>query len=395
MTKMTEQIKNKPFRLRKFLLACLSALVIISNLMAFHGSAEGQTFPTINPTPGVPELDSSASPKLFLPVIQRAKTPLHIINVPYFNGAIKSAETAVFWFGQVTPSDNSADVRLGYNNDFIWICVSTIDRRLWYDPAANLADMLNWDAVSLYLDLDNIGYRIDSGPVYRFDAQLTWWEARTAYQAAYLGTSSGWANTSVGFTTRTQYWGFPEPNDDKDDRAWKVEFSIPFKNLGLSGPPTQGAQWRLAVQIHDRDNAQGSPPIPDQVWPLGMKTEQTDSWEPISFGLPSYQAPPPKAPQTVSLRNGVNGITVLDGAVGGNTNCGSGLSFWTDWGNHAYPGIRDRNVQNQGNTDDWPCFSRVLSYVSTRQPASKQGDCLCNPYPTPIRSIHRFCFRSS
>jgi hypothetical protein len=132
-----------------------------------------------------------------------------------------------------------------------------------------------------------------------------------------------------------------------------------LKSLGLSGPPAKGSQWRLAVQIHDRDNKQGSPAIPDQLFPPGMKTDQPASWKLISFELPTYQTPTAKTTQTVSLRNGINGITVLDGVVGGNTQCGSGLNLWTQWGSHAYPGVRDLNAQNQGNTDDWPCFSRV------------------------------------
>jgi hypothetical protein len=45
--------------------------------------------------------------------------------------------------------------------------------------------------------------------------------------------------------------------------------------------------------------------------------------------------------------------------VGGDTVCGYGLDFWSEWGVHSYPGSRHLNVQNQGNTDDWPCFSKT------------------------------------
>lgn len=357
MNDQIEPIQRKQIQFSRLLLICLSLLVILFNLTPFHGLAEGRK--PLPVKPGSPELISSAETKVYLAALYSFREPPRAIHIPYFNGAIKYPETSVFWFGPVTTNDNSADVRLGYNNDTLWIRVSTIDRRLWYDPSAKLSDLLNWDAVSIYLDLDNLGNGIGDGNAYRFDAQLTWWEERTNYQAAYKGTSSGWAQSSLAFTTRSQWWGFPEPNDDKDDRAWKVEYSIPLKSLGLSGPPAKGSQWRLAVQIHDRDSKQGSPVIPDQLFPPGMKTDQPGSWKLISFGLPSYQAPSAKTTQTVSLRNGFNGITVLDGPVGGNTVCGSGLNLWTQWGSHAYPGIRDLNAQNQGNTDDWPCFSRV------------------------------------
>ena len=64
-------------------------------------------------------------------------------------------------------------------------------------------------------------------------------------------------------------------------------------------------------------------------------------------------------PQTYTLQNGFNGITVTDGMVGGDTVCGDGLDFWNEWGEQSYPGSRHLNVQNQGNTDDWPCFSKI------------------------------------
>ena len=82
------------------------------------------------------------------------------------------------------------------------------------------------------------------------------------------------------------------------------------------------------------------------------------TWGQLSFGLPTYDPPDVPAVQTVTIRHGLNGANVMDGVIGGNTVCGEGLDFWNEWGDHSYPGARDMNVQNQGNIDDWPCFSK-------------------------------------
>jgi hypothetical protein len=83
------------------------------------------------------------------------------------------------------------------------------------------------------------------------------------------------------------------------------------------------------------------------------------TWGLAHFGLPGYTPPPASNPQLFTIRNGLNGITVKDGMVGGDTVCGDGLDFWTEWGVQSYPGSRHLSVQNQINTDDWPCFSKI------------------------------------
>jgi hypothetical protein len=346
-------------KFKKSFLPLIGLVIFLSFLLVTLSLDRGDASPGEEEIPGMSGSSSSASSKIYLPLVKSYLPPVPIVNIPYFNGEIKGHETAIVWFGKITPNDNYSDVRLGYNNTTLWVRVSIIDRRLWYDTTPSLDDFTKWDSVSLFLNLDDQGTRMDSGNVYRFDAQLTWFESRGAYQAAFEGTNSGWVSSPLSFTTQSQWWGFPQPNDDKDDRAWRVVFSIPFQSLGLSGPPAQGSKWRIAVQTHDRDNAKGNPAIPDQVWPQSMKPDLPGSWEQMHFGFPAYQPPQAQATQTISLRNGLNGITVLDAAVGGNTNCGGGIELWSAWGEHASPGIRDLNVQNQGNTDDWPCFSKI------------------------------------
>ena len=53
------------------------------------------------------------------------------------------------------------------------------------------------------------------------------------------------------------------PNENYDARAWVVEYIIPFESLGLSGPPPEGTEWRLGLEVHDRDDFAGTP-IPDK-----------------------------------------------------------------------------------------------------------------------------------
>jgi len=61
---------------------------------------------------------------------------------------------------------------------------------------------------------------------------------------------------------------------------------------------------------------------------------------------------------TVTIRQGLDGAVVTDGAVGGGTTCGGGLDYWTDWGEANYAGLDYTNIQNLGDIGDWPCFSR-------------------------------------
>lgn len=295
-------------------------------------------------------------PQLYLPLITWASHPSPRVNIPDMD-EINFSTSAIFWLGRVTPEENYADVRVGYSSDRLWFRVSIIDRRLWYKPDPSESDLTQWDAVSLYLDLDAGSINLDNGSAYRLIAQLNWWEPREEYQAAYRGSSSGWEKIPLTFTTQSNWYGFPAPNDEKDDRGWRVTYSIPFSSLGLTGAPAPGTHWRLAVQIHDRDDRSGTP-IEVQTWPLLVESHTPKTWGLMSFGLPVFSPPENTPTQTISLRNGLNGIEVLDGVVGGNTNCGNGLDYWSEWGNLVYPGIREVNVQNQGNTDDWPCFSK-------------------------------------
>ena len=319
---------------------------------------------------------STQEHRVYLPLLYNINyVAVPIVNIPNIEnnlGEFLPEQAAVFWFGKVTPTENYADTRIGYFGSYLWVWVSVIDRRLWYDESPTPEDLTKWDAVSLFLNVDGNGNDFTLDNTYRFDAQLNWWEARDNWQVAYRAGSEGWSLEPIAFVTHSNWYGYPQPNDNKDDRAWLVEYRIPFQSLGFAGVPPEGTRWRLGLELHDRDDLAGTP-IADKVWPETILPDYPVTWGIIHFGLPAYVPPPASNPQTHTFRNGLDGITVTDGMVGGGTMCGGGLDFWSQWGNHSYLGVRELNIQNQGNTDDWPCFSKMyISFPLDSLPPGKQ-----------------------
>ena len=310
------------------------------------------------------------------PVIQADPLPpLRRINAPYL-GPIYMRYTAIAWFGQITPDENYSDIRVGYNNQEIYIDVTTFDRRLWYDTSPTAADLTNWDAVSIYLNKDGNAGSAPGASAYRFDGQLNWWEARPNWQTAYRGNGSQWVTTPLSFTTAIDFaWDSATVgglNVDQNDRGWRIEYRLPFSAFGLSGPPPQGTIWGLGVAVHDRDSAAG-PPRADRLWPSGVNAAQPATWGQLHFGLPEYVPSASVQPSgQATIRHGLNGAVVKDGTVGGHTNCGSGLNYWTQWPNQNYAGVTFFNVQNQVKIADWPCFAKTyLTFPLHAVPAGK------------------------
>ena len=310
------------------------------------------------------------------------------VNAPRFDGAIAFNETAVFWLGKVDQSANAADVRIGYTDDYLYSRVQIMDRRLWFNP---LLDILGWlffllnltppadwfdrhDAASLYLKLGGNTGTAPSTDAYRFTVELNTCRDCAVHRAAWRGTGSSWTPvTNFPFATLTG-WRGNSPNDDVDDRGWWTEFYIPFTSLGLDGPPPEGTLWGLGTRAHDRDDLLGLAPISDAVWPESMTTSSPASWGELRFELPTY-SPPTSARGTVTIRQGLNGAVVPDGAVGGGTVCGNpvGPGYFGLWGSLNYAGQDKMNVQNQGDIADWPCFSRYyVTFPLTALPAGKR-----------------------
>jgi hypothetical protein len=295
-------------------------------------------------------------------VLSTPPSPLRRINAPYLPGGIYLRHTAVAWLGRISPDDNYADIRVGYDDREIFVRVTALDRRLWYDTSPVPSDLSAWDSVSLYIDRGgNVGMAPDD-LAYRFDAQLNWWEPRLSWQTSFRGDGSQWVSAALAFTSASSFaWESDTVgglNADQDNRGWLVEYRLPFSSFGLSGPPPQGAIWGFGVALHDRDSAAG-PPRADQLWPPALSGVQPATWGQLHFGLPTYtplQAAAPRGQTTI--RHGLNGATVADGTVGGHTNCGDGPNYWTEWPNWNYAHVTFFNVQNQDKIADWPCFSK-------------------------------------
>ena len=278
------------------------------------------------------------------------------VNAPYFDGEVLRWNTAIFWFGRVTPTENYVDVRVGYNDHHVYVRLATFDRRLWYDRSPSPDDLTAWDGATVYLRLDDAIGDALGADCYRFEAQLTWWGPRESHQASYRGDSGNWAMATVPFTT-TSSWRGSAPNDDADDRGWVLEYVIPFDSLGLDGPSPQRTAWSLALGLHDRDDAEGTP-MADKVWPEAMEPRQPSTWGHLVFGMPVYGPPFVIPVETLTIRHGLDGSIVSDADVGGSSTCGEGIDFWTEWGETNYAGKGFLNIQNQGDVADWPCYSK-------------------------------------
>jgi hypothetical protein len=328
--------------------------------------------------PAIPATGSSDY-DLFIPLLitndpeasdLTATTPR--VNVPYFEGDIHYPETAVFWFGRVSPSDNYADVRVGYNDDFLYINLAVFDRLLWYDPEPVPDKFTDWDAVSLYLNPSE--NETTTAGAFRFISMLNWWEGRGDFQTVYRGGSNGWQHTDLPFTTSAGWRGNVPNDNSRDDRGWTTTFRIPFSSLGLDDAPADGTVWKMGVILHDRDDPQG-PPRSATSWPVAADPNMPASWGELRFGLPHFTAPQIPPVGEVIIRHKLNGIEVPGGAVGGGTVCGEGLSFWSEWGDTPSPGSESNsvfNVQNQADVADWPCFSRYyLTFPLDSIPSGK------------------------
>jgi hypothetical protein len=289
------------------------------------------------------------------------------VNVPNLTGV--PFAPAIFWLGQVGPSHNYADVRVWYYAPHLRIVMHIIDRRLWADPTPSAAELPQWDAVSIYLSLGGNSGTLPGPAAYRFEIGLS-----NNYRTAARGDGSGWVAAPITVQSSTTYRGLFGPNSDGDAEGWVADFTIPFSSLGLAGPPAAGTVWGLGVGLHDRDDA-GGLAREDTAWPEAMLPTSPGTWGQLAFGAPAFTQPIAVASGTITVRNGLSGATVLDGAVGGHTTCGNdGLNKWAAWGSANHAGRTQMNVQNQWDVSDWPCFSKF--YVTFPLPALPAGQAL-------------------
>ncbi len=305
------------------------------------------------------------------PTAKAASALVRRINIPYFNNsAVPFNQTAIFWFGSVSSSDNSVDVRMGYNNSELYVDLHIVDRYVWYDPNAKAPNLTKGDTATVYLSTTQNGSSAPDQNAYKFVAQVDWYQPRTHYQQAYRGNGSTWVASPVAFNAVSGWRG--TGFNGKEDSGWTMTYHIPFSSLGRSGPPPQGTPWKLGVKVHNQDNASDTP-LSLKWWPETENDMVPSSWGALVFGLSTYQAPQTTNNAPYMVRNGLNNQVVTDGMVGGSLGCyNKGLNRWTGLGGQSYPAATRFNIQNEWDISDWNCFSKFyISFPLTSLPAGQ------------------------
>lgn len=330
--------------------------------------------PTATPRPGTATpIATMTAPPPTSPPATPPTTTLRRVNAPFFTGDVAFEQMGIFWFGRLSETSNHADVRVGYNQNGLKVYVASFDRRLWYDTTPTLDTLTDWDALTLLVDTNPGGGALGA-TVYRFVAQLSG-DVSASHRAVYQGSTQGWRAANVAFTTIPGWRGTALNNDADSDRGWAMTFEIPFTALGLSGAPATGSEWRLGLQLHDRDGANAAP-NPIQSWPDSLQRDQPATWGKLRFGLPGYQRPVVAAAgQTQIRRPTENDPSVPDADVGStitNQCPGDDFHIWNEWANRNYGGAGDFNIQNQADVADWPCFARYyVTFPIDAIPAGK------------------------
>src|SRR5215472_341659 len=100
-----------------------------------------------------------------------SSAPQHI-NAPFFSGPVPFNKTAIFWFGNITSTDNYTDVRVGYNSSELYIDLRIVDRYLWYDTNKSAPNLNFGDNASIYLNTVNSGSSSLDQYSYKFQAAV-------------------------------------------------------------------------------------------------------------------------------------------------------------------------------------------------------------------------------
>jgi len=145
---------------------------------------------------------------VYLPLVAKAGCASSLrLNAPRFSGVIPFEQTAIAWFGRVSPTQNYSDIRVGYNATELYVYLAIFDRRLWYDETPSVETLTQWDAVTLLLDTAN-GSTL-SPASWRFVAQL-YGEPSASRRAAYRGSAFGDSyHPCYNLCQRQRRWNFP------------------------------------------------------------------------------------------------------------------------------------------------------------------------------------------
>ena len=295
---------------------------------------------------------------------QVTSPPLRRVNAPYFgNDAVAEHASAILWLGRVTPTDNYADIRVGYNQTELVLQANVFDRRIWYSdvPTPNdHAELIKWDALTIYLhatDDNAIAVSAPTTSTFRITVQANWPNQGDKFVAIARGNGVGYTPITATFSSDS-IWRGDGPNNDVDDRGYFTTVHLPFSSLGQNAIPVHGSVWRMGVQVHDRDDAAGTPQY-SPTWPETLDPQQPNTWGVLGFGLPQYQSPSAVLDQQpIIIRHKLNNAIITDATVGGGTTCADNFDYFVQFGSINHAGEEHANVQNQGDVADWPCFSK-------------------------------------
>ena len=256
--------------------------------------------------------------------------PRRRVNIPYFDGEVNWAQTAIFWFGKdehSLPGKNYVDVRATYTNWSLQLQVTTIDYYLWYLPNASLSDDLTqYEAVAVYLDTANDGAQTPQADDYYFLVGARWGEDAENYERQARGNNGSWNTTwspspdwkGSGSGMSWASGGGPNDNSGELDYGWIAYLTIPWSTMGLSGPPPEGTVLGIGLQLFDRDAPGASGMAVPEFWPETFAAGNPSGWGELHLGYADYQ-PVSAAPEgtTVIRAASPTDSTVEDAWLGG------------------------------------------------------------------------------
>jgi len=286
------------------------------------------------------------------------------VNAPFVDPRLSDdpeRDSAIFWFGKVTPDENYTDVRVHYEADRLIVIVEVFDRLLWNDrsSAPDKNNFPLWDSVTLLLNTDTSPAAAPTSKSFRVDAMVNNSRGDPKFRATYQGNGTSWTPTALDIDTYAG-WRGDALNNPNEDRGWLMRFSIYYASLGLENMPQEGSQWKLGVIVNDRDDSSGRAINPGR-WPETIQIDNPGSWGELYFGIPKLPASASPQSGTVTIRQGLQNAIVPDAAVGGTVDnlCpGDSHFIWNVWGNSNFAGAESLNIQNQSDVADWPCFAK-------------------------------------
>jgi hypothetical protein len=336
----------------KLLAACLTALLLTTNLLSPRVAAQAPT-----------QLE-----------------PRRRVHAPYFGSSVRWAEAGIMWFGRVdppgAPGQNYADVRVGYTTDELVLFVNIEDYYIWYDrDATPSSDLTQYDAVAIYLDTAHDRTPAPQTDDYLFLSGLRLYETEATYRREARGTGGGWDfGWQAGWDDSTwpRWWCNPGPNSNECgiDFGWGSQIHIPWSTLGRSGPPAEGTIWGLGVLLYDRDNQPPAGSVPPEHWPETFSSGTPSTWGELAFGQSVYTPPPSTTQGTTVIRRGLGASSVEDAWVGGGGGCTGGHEGDPEHDN--YGDDTGLYVANQSLIADFTCFSKsYLRFDLNQIPAGK------------------------